>query len=242
LYLVNIILFRIFLSVSIFVMKKNYLLINIYTFVISNLKLFLLRSSGGMKNQLYFIYFLFIIIGISSCALTNRSEKKAQAPVHKTKMQELLDEQARRDSINRKNQALTDSLQRKNNVTSVKNIADVDDGLTLGLDSKSHKKAAVATDEPKKNLPTIPVPLKSEAFSTYDLKCYSVVVGSFANKSGASFWYKVLKKEHYDARIIENEQGLYRVIILTTDDLKAATASVRGIVERFPGAWLLISK
>jgi len=195
-----------------------------------------------MKNYLYFLYFLFIIIGNNSCASTKSQEKKAPAPVHKTKMQELLDEQASRDSINRKNQALTDSLSRKNKATITKVVADVDNDMPLGLNSKSRKKVEPDTDKPKKITPTIPVPLKAEAFSTYDLKCYSVVVGSFVNNNSASFWRKTLKKEHYDARIIENEQGMYRVIILTTNDLKEATASVRKIVDRFPGAWLLISK
>ncbi|MDR3706558.1 MAG: SPOR domain-containing protein [Paludibacteraceae bacterium] len=157
-------------------------------------------------------------------------------------MQELLDEQASRDSVNRKNQALTDSIQRKNKVAVTKSTADADNDMSLGLNSKSSKKIEPDSDKPKKIVPTIPVPLKAEAFSTHDLKCYSVVVGSFVNNKSASFWCKVLKKEHYDARIIENEQGMYRVIILTTDDLKEATASVRKIVGRFPGAWLLVSK
>lgn len=195
-----------------------------------------------MKNYLCFLYFLFIIIGNNSCALTNSSEKKAPSTVHKTKMQELLDEQASRDSVNRKNQALTDSLQRKNKVAVAKSATDTDSDMSLGLNSKSSKKVEPDLDKPKKILPTIPVPLKAEAFSTHDLKCYSVVVGSFVNQNSASFWCKTLKKEHYDARIIENEQGMYRVIILTTDNLKEATASVRKIVGRFPGAWLLISK
>lgn len=223
-------------------MKKNYLLINIYTFVISNLKTVLLRSSTGMKNQLYSLYFLFLIIGISSCAVSKSVDGKAAAPIHKTKMQELLDEQASRDSANRKNQTLADSLLRKNRIAETKKANEADNDMSLGLNTKVSEKIEPDLDKPKKSEPTIPVPLKAEAFSTHDLKCYSVVVGSFVNKNSASFWCKVLKKEHHDARIIENEQGMYRVIILTTDNLKEATASVRKIVGRFPGAWLLVSK
>lgn len=183
----------------------------------------------------------FLCLLLISCKVTNINENKAKT-TPKTKMQELLEEQAKRDSADRIRRAVADSIYRVDSMAAEKRKLDGDNGMSLGLANRNGAQPeAQSVQEPKKDAPTIPVPLKAET-GTYDLKCYSVVVGSFSNKGGADFWCKVLRKERYNAQIVQNEEGLYRVVILTTDDLKKAVAMSRKVVARFPGAWMLIKK
>ncbi len=75
------------------------------------------------------------------------------------------------------------------------------------------------------------------------LKRYSVVVGSFKNKTNAYSLKERMQNDGYDAVLGENEQGMLRVIVASFDNKPDAAASRDAIkakyVPNFQDAWLL---
>lgn len=75
------------------------------------------------------------------------------------------------------------------------------------------------------------------------LKRYSVVVGSFKNKTNAYALKERMQNDGYNAMLGENEQGMLRVIVASYDDKASAAASRDEIKEKyapnFQDAWLL---
>jgi len=75
------------------------------------------------------------------------------------------------------------------------------------------------------------------------LKRYSVVVGSFQNKTNAYSLKERMENDGYNAVLGENEQGMLRVIVASYDD-KADAADSRDRIKakyapNFQDAWLL---
>ncbi|KAA6302955.1 MAG: hypothetical protein EZS26_000850 [Candidatus Ordinivivax streblomastigis] len=75
------------------------------------------------------------------------------------------------------------------------------------------------------------------------IKQYSVVIGSFVNKTNAESLKNRMHKDGYNPVIALNEAEMYRVIIVTFDD-KADAISIRDYIKRryapnFSDAWLL---
>ncbi|MDL2266349.1 SPOR domain-containing protein [Parabacteroides sp. OttesenSCG-928-G07] len=75
------------------------------------------------------------------------------------------------------------------------------------------------------------------------LKRFSVVVGSFRNKTNAYSLKDRMVNDGYSAVLAENEQGMLRVIVASYDD-KAQAASSRDAIKakyspNFQDAWLL---
>lgn len=75
------------------------------------------------------------------------------------------------------------------------------------------------------------------------LKRYSVVVGSFKNKTNAYGLKERMQNDGYNAVLGENEQGMLRVIVASFDN-KADAADSRDEIKRkyapnFQDAWLL---
>ena len=75
------------------------------------------------------------------------------------------------------------------------------------------------------------------------LKRYSVVIGSFKNKTNAYSLKERMQKKGYNAVLGENEQGMLRVIV-TSFDVKADAAASRDDIKRkyapeFQDAWIL---
>ncbi len=75
------------------------------------------------------------------------------------------------------------------------------------------------------------------------LKRYSVVIGSFKNKTNAYSLKKRMENEGYHAVLGENEQGMLRVIVASYND-KADAADSRDAIKAkyapdFQDAWLL---
>lgn len=75
------------------------------------------------------------------------------------------------------------------------------------------------------------------------LKRFSVVVGSFRNKTNAYSLKDRMVSDGYSAVLAENEQGMLRVIVASYDD-KAQAASSRDAIKtkyspNFQDAWLL---
>jgi cell division septation protein DedD len=72
---------------------------------------------------------------------------------------------------------------------------------------------------------------------------FSVVIGSFANKTNAVSLKERMEKEGYRAFLAQNEKGMYRVIVATFSD-KASAASERDRVKskyypKYEDAWIL---
>lgn len=75
------------------------------------------------------------------------------------------------------------------------------------------------------------------------LKQYSVVIGSFKNKTNATSLKERMQNDGYTPILAQNEQGMYRVII-TSFDYKADAADSRDAIKakyapNFQDAWIL---
>lgn len=76
-----------------------------------------------------------------------------------------------------------------------------------------------------------------------ELKQFSVVVGSFMNKTNALSLKQRMEDAGYNVVIAQNEKGMYRVIVATFDN-KADAAEARDQIKRkfspnFQDAWIL---
>jgi cell division septation protein DedD len=87
-----------------------------------------------------------------------------------------------------------------------------------------------------------PVNMRTESYVNTSLKRYSVVVGSFLNKDNADGLAKTLKNSGMDVQIVQNEQGMHRVVIFTSNSVGGAVAQVKKIRAKYPDAWVLLLK
>lgn len=71
------------------------------------------------------------------------------------------------------------------------------------------------------------------------LKRFSVVIGSFKNKTNAYSLKERMQDEGYKALLGENEQGMLRVIVSSFDTKADAIESRDGIRSQFHDAWIL---
>ena len=75
-----------------------------------------------------------------------------------------------------------------------------------------------------------------------NLKQYSVVIGSFINKTNAESLKSRMQARGYSPVVAQNEKGMYRVIVATFDTRAEATAqrnSIKKQYTEFYDAWLL---
>ncbi|GHU91885.1 hypothetical protein FACS1894174_06410 [Bacteroidia bacterium] len=88
--------------------------------------------------------------------------------------------------------------------------------------------------------------VQKEKLTTIDgvgLKQYSVVIGSFMNKTNATSLKERMQNQGYKVIIAQNEKQMYRVIVATFDN-KADAAKERDVIKakynpEFSDAWLL---
>jgi cell division protein FtsN len=88
--------------------------------------------------------------------------------------------------------------------------------------------------------------VQKEKVTTIDgsgLKRFSVVVGSFMNKTNATSLKERMQSKGYKVIIAQNEKQMYRVIV-STFDIKADAARERDVIKakyspEFSDAWLL---
>lgn len=71
---------------------------------------------------------------------------------------------------------------------------------------------------------------------------FHIVVGSFRNKSNADGLQATLRSEGYSPAIVVNEQGMYRVLIVSCDNYQEARAQLSSIRSRFADAWVLVQR
>jgi cell division septation protein DedD len=93
------------------------------------------------------------------------------------------------------------------------------------------------------SISTKPVSVRKETYRNTAychalLKEFSVVVGSFSSKENADKLASKLKDEGHAGLVIQNEQGLYRVISLTDSNIDVAISQVKKMRARYPDAWI----
>jgi cell division protein FtsN len=74
---------------------------------------------------------------------------------------------------------------------------------------------------------------------------YFVIIGSFRNPDNAKKYQTQVLKDGFSSEILKNEEGLYRLSVLATDDVSIARDDIRRIRNVFPkyfDTWLLIQK
>ncbi|MDR0686207.1 MAG: SPOR domain-containing protein [Dysgonamonadaceae bacterium] len=75
------------------------------------------------------------------------------------------------------------------------------------------------------------------------IKQFSVVIGSFANKTNAVSLKSRMEKDGYVVYLAQNSREMYRVIVATFDDKASAAAERDSIKDRyypnFQDAWIL---
>lgn len=84
------------------------------------------------------------------------------------------------------------------------------------------------------------------AGDAHKLKTYNVVLGSFSISTNAKGLRDNLVADGYDAFVVQNANGWYRVIAASFEDRESATNSREKIKQRYPDrfsdAWLLINQ
>lgn len=76
-------------------------------------------------------------------------------------------------------------------------------------------------------------------------KRYFVIIGSFKNQDNAQKYQSQILKNGFISEILKNEEGLYRVSVMATNDLKEAINEVKRIWITYPeyyDTWLLVRK
>ena len=95
-------------------------------------------------------------------------------------------------------------------------------------------------------VPSTNVTVQKEKVTTIEgrgLRRFSVVVGSFINKTNASSLKEIMQNQGYDVILVQNQQDMYRVIVASFDD-RTSAANARDTLKRdyypdFQDAWLL---
>lgn len=78
-----------------------------------------------------------------------------------------------------------------------------------------------------------------------DTHRYFVIIGSFRNPDNAEKYQGQILKKGFTSMILKNEAGLYRVSVLSTNEIETARDDVRRIRRVFPeyyDTWLLFQK
>lgn len=74
---------------------------------------------------------------------------------------------------------------------------------------------------------------------------YFVIIGSFRNKDNAMKYQSQIGEKGFSSILMKNEEGFYRVSVMSTDDIKDAREEIRRIRTGYPehaDTWLLIRK
>jgi cell division protein FtsN len=78
-----------------------------------------------------------------------------------------------------------------------------------------------------------------------DFFSYYVIIGSFRNPDNARKHQVQIRQDGFNSDIVRNEAGLYRVSVLSTENIAEARAEIRRIRANYPiysDTWLLVRK
>lgn len=93
----------------------------------------------------------------------------------------------------------------------------------------------------------LPDRIRTESFKVIEgedatgVKTYNVVIGSFKNRANAQGLQSLMKAD-YSPIIVINEQGMFRVILISYDDYVSAKQKIAQIKSQFDDAWVLVQK
>jgi nucleoside phosphorylase len=65
------------------------------------------------------------------------------------------------------------------------------------------------------------------------------VIGSFGNKDNA-LRLQAEMRPAYEPILVQNDRGMYRVLLMTYDTYKEAKDKIEEIREKFPDAWVFV--
>lgn len=77
-----------------------------------------------------------------------------------------------------------------------------------------------------------------------DPHAYFVIIGSFRSLNNAKNYQELIGQEGFTSVLLQNEAGLYRVAVKSTDDISIARIEIQRIRTNFKNyadTWLLIS-
>lgn len=77
-----------------------------------------------------------------------------------------------------------------------------------------------------------------------DPNFYFVIIGSFKNPDNAKNFQMQVSKDGFNSVLLQNEAGLYRISVKSTDDISIARDEIRRIraqYGKYSDTWLLIS-
>jgi len=111
-----------------------------------------------------------------------------------------------------------------------------------GLNKRLHKNDTPMLNTPIREVEEKLVPNEEVMPSPED---YFVIIGSFKIPENAKKHQGDVMKDGFRSVILKNENGLYRVSVLATNDIEVARNEIRRIWKTFPqysDTWLLIQK
>lgn len=108
----------------------------------------------------------------------------------------------------------------------------------------------VIVPEPKDEIATAPIKEAEEKVvrvtgSDQPSHRYYVIIGSFRNIGNAKKHQEIVLKDGFTTELLKNESGLFRVSVLSTDNVTVARDDIRRIRAFYPkyyDTWLLIQK
>ncbi|WP_372713415.1 outer membrane beta-barrel protein [Ilyobacter sp.] len=104
------------------------------------------------------------------------------------------------------------------------------------------KKIPLVEPEVKPIVNEKPITVKAERYKTEscnkNLKEYSLVVGSFAKKDNAINFSNKLKNNGSEGIVVENKEGMYRVITYTDSNIETSMEQVRKLRPNYPDIWI----
>ncbi len=241
-----------------------------------NLRYKIFGSNMHIRNQGYVDYHL--------DQISNYEHKERQEGSTKSKMQELLIEQAKKEAY------IKDSL-RADSTAKALSKQNIKDGIYFKKTGQTVEKqaivdlegdaqtttteTAIVSEKPLTERPTAtspifepivetvaapieeqfiektlsqevekeqPVSMKTEMHNNKSLKRYSIVIGSFSNKEYAQNLADKKINKGIESFIIQNEQGMYRVVAYTSNSIDGAVSQVKKMRATYPDAWILVLK
>jgi cell division protein FtsN len=106
---------------------------------------------------------------------------------------------------------------------------------------------AAAVKEPAKVAEPPIIEVKEKLVSVgntpVDPNQYYVIIGSFRNLQNARRHQEQIAMDRFVSVLLRNEEGLYRVSVMSTDDITAARNEIRRIrnqFDKYDDTWLLI--
>jgi cell division protein FtsN len=110
--------------------------------------------------------------------------------------------------------------------------------------------AATSIEKKQESEPVIEIKEVEEKLVPIDNKLpdphrYFVIIGSFRNPENAKKYQAQILKEGFSSEVLKNEAGLYRVSVMSTDEIETARDDIRRIrriYQEYSDTWLLIQK